>query len=129
MMNKFILAGSLFLLLSCGEDDADSKMERKRADSPARELQEVQDLEKPQESHSSDHVFIIQELRKQTGKIPIEPVLGGKMEFRKIKVLSERWVFATYDDGHIEGKSIYEYDILPGRKVLFTELLSDFSNN
>lgn len=66
-----------------------------------------------------------QALEEQPEMIPLEPVLGGTMEFRKIILLSDTWVMAYYDDGHIEGRSIYEFRLLPGGTVEFELITSD----
>ena len=68
--------------------------------------------------------FVISALQQQTEKIPLDAVLGGNMEFRQIEVLTEDWVMAIYDDGHIQGKSIYEYELQPNGKLKFTEVVS-----
>ncbi len=68
--------------------------------------------------------YIINALQQQREKIPIDAVLGGNMEYRQIEILTEDWVMAVYDDGHIQGKSIYEYELQPNGEVIFTEVVS-----
>lgn len=68
--------------------------------------------------------FIVNSLQQQREKIPIDAVLGGNMEFRQVEVLTEDWVLAVYDDGHIQGKSIYEYELQPNGEIKFTEVVS-----
>lgn len=68
--------------------------------------------------------YISAALKEQREKIPINAVLGGKMEFRLVEVLSEDWVLALYDDGHIQGKSIYKYELQPNGEIRFTEIVS-----
>ena len=48
--------------------------------------------------------------------IPHEPVLGGQMYFvpEGIHVLNDRWVLATFEDGHIRGQMLLEYDVAHG---------------
>lgn len=53
--------------------------------------------------------YIIQSLKQQPELIPLEPVLGGKMTFRKVKLLGEGCLIAYYEDGHKAGRSIYSY--------------------
>jgi hypothetical protein len=68
--------------------------------------------------------YITDALQKQREKIPIDAVLGGSMEFRQVEILTEDWVMAVYDDGHIQGKSIYEYELQPNGDIQFTEVVS-----
>ena len=68
--------------------------------------------------------FIISSLKKKPELIPLKPKVGGKMAFRKVKVLTEDWVLGIYDDGHIEGKSIYSYRMQPDGKLKFTHITS-----
>jgi len=59
---------------------------------------------------------IIADLLKHPELIPYEPVLGGEMGFFKenTKVLSDRWVFAYFEDGHIYGYMLLGYSIENG---------------
>jgi len=45
--------------------------------------------------------------------IPLEPVLGGTMFFLpdSVQVLSDRWVMASYEDGHVQGRALFEYQV------------------
>ena len=47
--------------------------------------------------------------------IPFEPVLGGTMMFDEIAVLQDPFVFANFDDGHIDGSMLLEYEVDSGR--------------
>ncbi|TVP83859.1 MAG: hypothetical protein EA347_11815 [Thioalkalivibrio sp.] len=55
-------------------------------------------------------------LAEQPELIPHEPVLGGSMYFvpEGIHVLNDRWVLATFEDGHIRGQMLLEYDVAHG---------------
>lgn len=66
--------------------------------------------------------FITENLRQRPELIPLDAVLGGTMAFRKVEVLSEKWVMAIYDDGHIQGQAIFQYRLLPDKKIEY-ELL------
>ncbi len=49
--------------------------------------------------------------------IPVEPSLGGKMGFydpAQIRILSDRWVMAGFEDGHNAGKLLLRYRIDDG---------------
>ncbi len=56
------------------------------------------------------------DLAAQPELIPHEPVLGGQMHFvpEGIHVLNDRWVLASFEDGHIRGQMLLEYDIAHG---------------
>lgn len=68
--------------------------------------------------------YIKKALREQPQLIPLKAVLGGSMQFRKLEVVSEHWILAIYDDGHIQGKSIYEYELQPDGSLEFTRVVS-----
>jgi len=55
-------------------------------------------------------------LMAQPQLIPHEPVLGGQMHFlpEGIHVLNDRWVLATFEDGHVRGHMLLEYEVLHG---------------
>lgn len=78
---------------------------------------EWEDIEDP-EAH------ITEALKEQKDLIPLAPVLGGTMEFRQVQVISENWVLAIYDDGHVQGKSIFAYELQENEEVEFTEVAS-----
>lgn len=46
--------------------------------------------------------------------IPFEGRLGGTMDFYTadaIEILSDRWVYARFDDGHVQGGMLLEYAV------------------
>ena len=52
--------------------------------------------------------------------IPLEGVVGGTMGFRApedITILSPSWVFARFDDGHVVGSCLLEYEISPDTTI------------
>ena len=51
--------------------------------------------------------------------IPYKGVLGGVMHFwePRVALLSTRWVFAEFEDGHIAGNCLLEYSVSPGGHV------------
>ncbi|MFO7673312.1 MAG: hypothetical protein R6V74_06375 [Lutibacter sp.] len=67
--------------------------------------------------------FVENALRKRNDLIPYDAVLGGTMNFGKIQLLGNRWIIADYSDGHIQGRSIYEYRI-DDKKVLTFKMLA-----
>ena len=68
--------------------------------------------------------FIVNSLKQHPDLIPLDPVLGGTMEFRQIKVLTNDWVLGIYDDGHVQGKSIFSYNLTADGQLNFEHLLS-----
>lgn len=56
------------------------------------------------------------DLAQQPGLIPHEPVLGGEMYFvpEGIHVLNDRWVLAAFEDGHIRGQMLLEFEVVHG---------------
>lgn len=75
-------------------------------------------IENPEE-----HIEI--SLQERPELIPLKPILGGKMMFGKIQVLSDKWVIADYSDGHILGSTIYLYKLNKNNKLEFKILDSE----
>ncbi|NEW78020.1 MAG: hypothetical protein GZ086_01055 [Gelidibacter sp.] len=69
--------------------------------------------------------FVENALRKKADLIPSEAVLGGTMTYGKIQLLGNRWVIADYNDGHIQGRSIYEYRLNNKKELVFKILASN----
>ncbi|MHB1148610.1 MAG: hypothetical protein ACYC01_13590 [Lutibacter sp.] len=69
--------------------------------------------------------FVENALRKRTDLIPSEAVLGGTMSYGKIQLLGNKWVIADYNDGHIQGRSIYEYRLNDKKELIFKILASN----
>lgn len=69
--------------------------------------------------------YIINTLKKSPDQIPMKGIHGGNMQFRKITILTENWLLAVYDDGHIQGKSIYEFQLLPNDSLRFSVIASE----
>lgn len=65
---------------------------------------------------------------KQNGKlIPYKPSMGGTMNFydrSKIWILTGKWVFAYFEDGHNAGYVLLEYEVAPGGKFIWKILVS-----
>ena len=78
---------------------------------------EFDTIENPEE-------FIANQLKEHPEKIPMDAVLGGTMQFRQIQVLTEDWVLAVYDDGHVQGSSIFEYELQPDGSLEFSHVAS-----
>jgi len=57
---------------------------------------------------------IITDLMKYNELIPYEGTLGGTMGFYhedNIHILSPKWVFASFEDGHTGGHMLLEYQV------------------
>jgi len=60
---------------------------------------------------------IVNDLLKHKELIPYDGVLGGKMGFHSrdnVYVLSDKWVYAYFDDGHINGYMLLNYSVNNG---------------
>lgn len=68
---------------------------------------------------SQKNINIEDSLRERVELIPLEPTLGGKMEFGRIERISANWIIADYSDGHVEGASIWKYKVVENGNVEF----------
>ncbi len=60
------------------------------------------------------------DLKKRKDLIPYKGVLGGTMGFydeNRIHILNHQWVYAYFEDGHIGGEMLLEYDISEDGKI------------
>jgi hypothetical protein len=72
-----------------------------------------QGISNPEEDLASD-------LMQHRELIPYAGVLGGTMGFyskKDIRVLTSRWILASFEDGHIGGHMLLEYRADPGGKI------------
>ena len=147
---KIAFFSLLFIsLLSCNDDEKELKKFEQELDSLSRELTQQKQLSdslsnllqngdmgseysvfygRKFDTIENPEEYISEKLKKQPEKIPLKPVVGGQMQYRQIKVLTEDWVLAVYDDGHIQGKSIFQYKLQPDGSMEFTEIASQSSN-
>jgi hypothetical protein len=144
-MKKTILILMSLLVLSCENQNHKSDIEKletenasikKRNDSLNKELQKAKIYKNYWYDGEYDGIgfinkgiknpeeFIETSLRKMPQLIPLGPTLGGTMRFENIQVLSEKWVIADYSDGHVTGKSIYNYKLNSNNLVEFKILYS-----
>ena len=54
--------------------------------------------------------------------ISIDGVLGGTMYFTHAYLLNEKWVFATFEDGHIMGSGLYRFKVLSSNEIEWEEI-------
>jgi hypothetical protein len=55
------------------------------------------------------------DLQKRRDLIPEDPVMGGTMAFynrEDIHIITDKWVLASYEDGHIGGYILLEFEVL-----------------
>lgn len=57
--------------------------------------------------------YLLEALRANPSVIPLDGILGGTMFFTDIEILGTKWIIASYEDGHIMGRSIFTYKINP----------------
>lgn len=59
--------------------------------------------------------------------IPYEGVLGGTMGFVRhtISLLSPRWIYAEFEDGHVMGRCLLEYDITSEGAIAWTVIRAE----
>ncbi len=69
---------------------------------------------------------ILQELGKRVDLIPQKAVLGGVMAFvlQESVVLNRHWVLAVFEDGHVRGQALYQYQ-MNGQSEFSWQLLAD----
>lgn len=64
--------------------------------------------------------ILIANLQEHRELIPFPGLEGSKMGFYdvdRIRVLSDSWVYAPFEDGHIGGEAILEYEVAPGGAI------------
>lgn len=69
--------------------------------------------------------YIEETLQEHVELIPLKAVLGGTMHFGVIQVLGSQWVLAEFDDGHIQGRAIYQFKINKQGNINFKLLSTD----
>ena len=70
---------------------------------------------------------IIADLKQHRELIPYKGVLGGTMNFyddSKIWILTKRWVLAYFEDGHIAGYLLLEYEVVQGGSIAWKTIAS-----
>ncbi len=68
---------------------------------------------------------IINDLREHEELISYKGVLGGTMHFTDIYVLCSKWVYASFENGHIDGKMLLKYSVSK-RGVLSWEIIDSY---
>ena len=63
---------------------------------------------------------LIADLGRHPEVIPYPGISGGRMRFTdldRVRVLSDSWVYAPFDDGHVDGEAIFGYRVAPDGKI------------
>ncbi len=71
-------------------------------------------LPAPTQSTADKAELLRDDLMAHPELIPAKGRVGGTMRFHDreaIRVLSERWVYARFDDGHVQGHMLLEYKV------------------
>lgn len=90
-----------------------AKLEQELQSCPSPPVLEINNIDNPID-------YLKKDLIKRKDLIPYKGVLGGTMGFydeNNIHVLNRRWVFAHFEDGHIGGQVLLEYEILKDGKI------------
>jgi hypothetical protein len=84
------------------------------------------ELEELQKKGLADPIRdLVADLQKHPELIPHEGVLGGTMAFgfpQKIHVLTDRYVLAYFEDGHIAGWMLLTYDVARGGRITWQRI-------
>jgi hypothetical protein len=95
-----------------------AEYERRAQDQPGLLPWELEELQK---KGLQDPVRdLVADLQEHPELIPYKGVLGGTMAFgfpEKIHVLTDRYVLAYFEDGHIAGWMLLEYSVARGGKI------------
>ncbi|MBN2899321.1 MAG: hypothetical protein JXO44_11155 [Clostridia bacterium] len=77
-----------------------------------------------------DYSLILNDLNHHNNLIPFEGVLGGSMAWRpeNAVLLNDKWVYATFDDGHIDGTALLTFKI-DNNKTISWEIVDIVLNN
>jgi len=139
---KYLLL--LNLILACGKPSEDTSAEKK-VDSLETEITRLKiendslaelllnksfktkEYPKYFDSIQQPEVFILEKLREKQELIPKTPVLGGTMHFTSVSFINDHLILAEYEDGHIMGRSIYQYKMDKNGNLIF-ELLSELND-
>lgn len=59
----------------------------------------------------NDYNIITEDLYSHPELIPFDGILGGTMQFFNVYILNDKWVYARFEDGHIQGYGLYEFSL------------------
>ena len=67
-------------------------------------------LEAIQRAGISDPGALLADSKQHPEVIPAGAVLGGTMQFTQLGLINERWVYGAYEDGHIAGAAVFQWE-------------------
>jgi len=100
-----------------------SEAQQQALDRPGLQDWEVERLQK--KGLQDPVVDLVSDLQEHPELIPHSGVLGGTMAFgfpRKIHVLTDRYVLAYFEDGHIAGWMLLEYQVARGGRITWRRI-------
>lgn len=61
-------------------------------------------------------------IRKQKSVLPTQGTMGGTMAIRDVRILTDRYAIAYFEDGHHGGYMVLRYEVLPGGNITWRVL-------
>lgn len=58
----------------------------------------------------ADPAVLLEDLKRNPDVIPEQAVLGGTMQFTRVGIIDARWVYGAYEDGHIAGAAVFQWE-------------------
>jgi len=143
-MKKFLVFSLLIMLGSCGKSTEEKQriIEIDSLKTEIRELHRAMDTLSDQlmkknyvtkdfssyfDSIPEPEKFLLEKLEKKSELIPKKAVLGGSMHFTEVSFINDHLILVEYEDGHIMGRSIYQYKMDKNGELKF-ELLSEMKD-
>ncbi|MGY5850205.1 hypothetical protein [Salegentibacter sp. F14] len=136
-MKKLLLIIGMALLQACNNEAQEQKTQLKldelraqvdvlrvQNDSLQKELLVLKNrnpkvFSKAFDTISNPETFVKDALKSNPELIPEAGVLGGKMHFVNTEILNDRFIWAEFEDGHINGQAIYQYRLSKEGKPQF----------
>jgi len=143
-MKKFLVFSSLIMLGSCGKSTEEKQrtIEIDSLKTEIRELQRAMDTLSDQlmkknyvtkdfssyfDSIPEPEKFLLEKLENKSELIPKKAVLGGSMHFTEVSFINDHLILVEYEDGHIMGRSIYQYKMDKNGELKF-ELINELKD-
>lgn len=98
--------------LKIENDSLEKELRLLESRGPVNFPEEFDSIQNPEE-------FIVNTLKESPELIAEEPVLGGKMYFTDVRILNERFLWAQYEDGHIQGEAIFSYRLKSNNQMAY----------
>ncbi len=115
-----ILIAILLILLPLERTEIGTEQGEVFIESPLEEAMPRDDIPPPE--------VVARDLLSRPELIPYEGTLGGTMGFyseENIEVLNEHWVFARFEDGHVQGSMVLEYSVGNNGELRWTVLAAE----